>query len=459
LVWSNWKAFMGEKQTDDTTEYVIPTVSAPASTGFVVGSLWDCFGLPTGIQNLEVSALFSRGYNLIVREWFIDQNLMGQAATGYPVVDVDNGPDTVTDYVLRRRCKRPDYFTSCLPWAQKSEAVSLPLGTTAPVIGNNVDCYAFNAGASADSANREVRTATGNAYVNLNASAAAAAMIRWGKYSDRSYTGLEVDLSDATAATINSLREAFQLQKLLERDARGGTRYAEVIMSHFGVTDPQHAVLQRPVYLGGGSQPLSMHMVPQTSATGATGTPQANLSAYGIGASTSNGFTQSFTEHGMIIGLLNVRADLTYQQGLNRMWSRSTKYDFYWPALAHLGEQSVLNKEIYAQDPTVDTGSTGTPDNERVFGYQERYAEYRYGVSQITGELRSTFTTPLDVWHLAQEFSALPTLGRTFIEDTPPIDRISAVTTAPHFVADTFTQCHCVRPMPVYSVPGLIDHF
>jgi len=454
LVWDNWKAFMGEKKTDDTTDYVVPTVVAPATTGFAVGSLYDYLGVPTGIPGIEISSLFHRAYNLVFREWFMDQNLMGTDAHGYPVVDVDDGTDTVTDYVLRRRCKRPDYFSSCLPWPQKSDAVSLPLGGDAPVLGIGKLTNSFNAGA-ANGVYESDGTTSNYATSSWIDSTSGDNAYHVEQDGSTGYPNIRADLSAATAYTINSLREAFQLQRLLERDARGGTRYAEVIMSHFGVTDPQHAVLQRPVYLGGSSQPISTQIVPQTTATGLTGgsTAQGNLSAYGIGASLRNGFTHSFTEHGIILGLLNVRADLTYQQGLDRMFSRSTRYDFYFPALAHLGEQAVLNQEIYAQ------GTGHTADDAGVFGYQERYAEYRYGISKITGQLRSTYATSLDIWHLSQEFESLPTLGRDFIEENPPIGRISAVTTTDQFVLDSFIQCNCVRPMPIYSVPGLIDHF
>ena len=265
------------------------------------------------------------------------------------------------------------------------------------------------------------------------------------------YPHVRADLSNAIAATINSLREAFQLQRMFERDARGGTRYIEILKSHFGVTSPDFR-LQRPEYLGGGSTMINTAPIPQTSSTDAT-TPQGNLAAMGSFSHHGIGFNKSFVEHGVIIGLLSVRADLTYQQGLNRMFSRSTRYDFYWPALSHLGEQAVLNKEIFAQgsvDPTVDAG---------VFGYQERFAEYRYKPSIITGKFRSTYAQSLDVWHLAQEFGSLPTLGATFIQENPPMDRVKALTTEPDFLLDVAFNLTSARPMPVYSVPGLIDHF
>jgi len=269
----------------------------------------------------------------------------------------------------------------------------------------------------------------------------------WDRWIDPNGT-LYADLSSATAATINSLREAFQLQRLLERDARGGSRYTEIVRSHFGTISPD-ARLQRPEYLGGGSASINISAVEQTSSTDST-SPQGNLAAYGVVRDSGNGFTHSFTEHCIVIGLVNVRADLTYQQGIPRMFSRQSRYDFYWPALAHLGEQAVLNKEIYAQ---------GTGADNDVFGYQERWAEYRYYPSKITGKMRSTDPQSLDVWHLSQEFSSLPVLSSQFIEDNPPINRVVAVPSEPQFVFDSYFDLRCTRPMPVYSVPGLIDHF
>lgn len=271
-------------------------------------------------------------------------------------------------------------------------------------------------------------------------------------------SGLIADLSAATAATINSLREAFQLQKMMERDARGGTRYVEIIKSHFGVSSPD-ARLQRPEYLGGGTRPVVIEPLPKTNETTPAINPVGTLRAIGYCNQSGIGFTKSFTEHGVILGLVNVRADLTYQQGLNRMWSRQTRYDYYFPALAHLGEQEVLNKEIYAQAQTVDTDADGIPDNDEIFGYQERWAEYRYYPSLITGQLRSAHSTPLDAWHLSQEFGALPVLNSSFIQEAVPMDRVVAVTSNPDFTFDAYFDINCTRPMPMYSVPGLIDHF
>lgn len=259
------------------------------------------------------------------------------------------------------------------------------------------------------------------------------------------------DLEAATSVDINSLRQAFQVQRLLERDARGGTRYTEIIRSHFGVISPD-ARLQRPEYLGGGTSYVTVSPIAQTQRTDnpATGTPQGNLAAMGTSTWSGHGFTKSFTEHCTLLGFVSVRADLTYQDGLDRMWSRRTRFDFYWPALAHIGEQAVLNKEIYLQ---------GDAEDEDVFGYQERYAEYRYKPSRISGKFRSSDPQTLDIWHLAQEFSSLPTLSQAFIEDKPPVTRVIAVQDEPQFLMDAWFDLKCARPMPIYGVPGMIDHF
>jgi len=437
LIWNNWEKMNGaQDDPGDSTDYLVPVLDAPNPGGHEVGSLFDYFGIPTEIASLEHSALWSRAYNLIWNQWFRDQNLQDSV-----VVDKDDGPDDPTDYVLLRRGKRHDYFTSCLPWPQKGDDVSLPLGTSAPVVTTDETIKL-----TLDQVNwNYVQANSGlNDYIRLEPNVAGGSDDLM-KFGDQ--TGLETDLSTATAATINALRQAFQLQRLYERDARGGTRYTEIVQSHFGVTSPD-ARLQRPEYLGGGSFPVNVHPVPQMSVAGAT--PQGNLAAIGTASISRSGFSKSFTEHCILLGLVSVRADLTYQQGLNRMFSRRTRWDFYWPALAHLGEQAVLNKEIYAD---------GTANDEDVFGYQERYAEYRYKPSVITGQFRSTFATTLDVWHLSQEFGALPVLDDTFIQENPPVDRVIAVPAEPHFLYDSYINLKCARPMPVYGVPGLIDHF
>lgn len=442
LVWDNWQKFNGEqKNPSDSTDFLIPKV---IGTNVQSQTLWDYFGLPTNVDGpLQVNALPFRAYNLIFNEWFRDENL--QESLKVPTGD---GPDNLTDYNLVRRGKRHDYFTSCLPWPQKGPGVEISIGGSASVSFSSGGTPSFDVSSSdvALSAGNLMAAGPTNTSVGVyrGGSANSARLLTW-KDAGLSATA---DLSTATPISINDLRQAFQIQKLYERDARGGTRYTEILRSHFGVISPD-ARLQRPEYLGGSSARISINPVQQTSSTNET-TPQGNLAAFGVVSDSFHGFSKSFVEHGYVFGFVNVRADLTYQQGVNRMWSRRGRFDFYWPVLAHLGEQAVLNQEIYAQ---------GNSDDEKVFGYQERYAEYRYYPSQITGKFRSTDPQPLDSWHLAQKFSSLPTLSAQFIQDDPPVDRVVAVQDEPQFLFDSYIRLKCARPMPVYSVPGLVDHF
>lgn len=480
LLWKHFKNFMGEQaKPDDSIDYVVPVFKD--DTVFDELSLGDYFGLPVGKKTRDVISLPFRAYNLIWNEWFRDENLQDSV----PFDDGD-GDDDIDDFNLLKRGKRHDYFTSALPWPQKGDAVDLPLNDTTQLlplkmITGSDDNYVYHQAVGSlplyssggqDPSNdftgfrsfgsRIVNgpKPTGNVditgsdieyrYNSDSFTAPSYPDTSW-KYSDYAKP-IFAELTALGSVTINSLRQAFQLQKFLENCARSGTRYTEIIRGHFGVISPD-ARLQRPEYLGGRSTRININPVVQTSSTDAT-SPQGNLSAFGVVGSDTNVMSRSFTEHGYIIGLVSVRADLTYQQGLNRMWSRKTRYDFYWPTFAHLGEQSVLNKEIFYQDD-----DSKHDENEAVFGYQERYAEYRYFPNQITGRFRSTAAQPLDSWHLAQKFDSLPTLGPDFIQENPPMDRVVSVPSEPDILFDSFVQVKAARPMPLYGVPGLVDHF
>lgn len=463
LVWEHWQNFCFEQEDPDvSTDYVVPTCKLEGGnageTG--IGTLWDYFALPTGLTNaLTVNALPFRMYYLIWNEWFRDENLQKSVKIDKSDTNAVFKQDRVSDqpswifssdttyvngFALAPRGKRFDYFTSALPFQQKGPGVEISLSGDAPVKG----LYLYGSGAVSgevgyDSAGNvlPVGSPVNTAYPYLLKE-------RTGAVGPNNLPQVYADLSDLSAISISSLRTAFQMQKFYERLARGGSRYTEVLTSFFGVVSPDSR-LQRPEYLGGSSKMMNINPVAQTSSTGDV-TPQGNLAAYGVSASKYHAFTKSFVEHGYIIGLLEVRADLTYQQGINKMWLRSTVYDWYWPTFSHLSEQAILNAEIYAQ---------GTEEDKGVFGYQERYAEYRYHPSEICGHFRSTYTKPLDVWHLSQKFDSLPTLSDQFIQDSPPIERVIATKNYPHFLIDIGFKYHTTRAMPMYGIPGLVDHF
>jgi len=452
LLWENWEKFMGEQDNPgDSTEFIQPYIQSPLN-GYQVGTIFDQMGLPT-VGQVAVGAtvitqvLPLRMYNRVWNEWYRDQNLQDSVP-----MHVDDGPDPVADYTLLRRGKRHDYFTSCLPFLQKGTAVPMPVGTSAPVVPLPGSVSDFEAPSFRSATDETVSTlsflTTGASSHTASTTNQTAGTLTWDET-----TGLYADLAAATGATINLFRQSIMIQSLMEKDARGGTRYAEIVRSHFGVISPD-ARLQRPEYLGGGSQAIAINPVSQTAEAGSA--PVGTQGAYST-VVARGGFTQSFTEHGFVMCLASVRADLTYQQGVRRMWFRGlngTKYEHYWPSLAQLGEQAVLSQEIFAD---------GTNDDADVFGYQSRWSEYQHHPSTICGLFRSTIPSgSLDVWHLSQEFATRPVLDDVFIQENPPINRVTSVnggTGTAQFIMDAFFVNKAARPLPLYSVPATLGRF
>ena len=447
IVWENFQRMMGEQdKPGDSTDFVVPSVTPPAG-GWLLGELACHFGLPILVDSGPVQSLPFRAYNKCVNDWFRDENLVDPAP-----VPTDDGPDDPSEFKLLRRGKRHDYITSCLPFAQKGQAVELPLGTSAPVTitGDGTPSFDTNAGTGGPG-NMRVSELDGGVSIQ-NVSAGAGPNEDDATWVNPALIG-DVDLSNATAATINQLRESFQIQRLFERDARGGSRYVELLRSHFGIMNYPDARLQRAEFLGSARTTLSTHVVPTTASAPPPKNTIGSLGAFVTGSTQGRVFTKSFVEHGHVIGLISIRADLTWQQKTHRMWKRGLlgRFDYYWPAFAHLGEQQVYNHEVL---------TLGDAADDEVWGYQERFAEYRYGDSMVTGSFRSDAPQSLDTWHLAVDFGGQrPALNETFILEHPPIDRVIAVQDEDEFLLDCVFDIVNARPMPTYSVPGMIDHF
>lgn len=464
LVYEDYEKFFGSSQGPEGNwkyddSHLMPGVTSPKG-GWPCMSIADYFGLPIGIENLRVNALPFRCYNRIIADWYLPSTYELPS----PVCNVGADDDDPSIYNVWSRLKRPDYFTSALIAPQRGPGVDLPIGDFAPVVGTGETLGLMNGsgitcGTILDSSNSlnagyvagtklPFKATTNSPHITGN-------LVGVGVTTDATKSGLKADLSSATSISINSMRQAFQLQRALERDQRGGVRYVSQLLAHFGVRSPD-ARLQRSEYLGGGSAPIQVHTVANTN--GASDSTPASLSAYALSSKSGVGFVKSFVEHGYVIGLVSVRADLTYQQGVPRMFDRWARFDYYYPVFAHLGEQFIKNKEIFAQGSKA-LDSSGLPIDEQPFGYQERFAEYRYSVSKITGEFRSTFAEPLDAYHLAQKFNNLPTLNSEFLAENVPMSRVKAVTDGPDFLYDSYISLNCVRPMPLFGVPGLVDHF
>lgn len=463
LTWSNWERFMGEQLTiADGTDFVTPQITPNLSEVSTVGSIWDYMGLTvngaTGVGLESYNALPFRAYNLIWNDWFRDQDLQSPIA-----VPTGDGPDAATVGSIQFRGKRHDYFTTCRPWPQKPnlgvtagwwsagdelrqvepgrDFLTIPYGgihgVGAPVSGLGVDLATLTGGSV------NVKESGGRLPTYTPSYSNSAMRIR----------AQATDASPDVKVLVNDIRTAMMFQAWQERNARGGTRYAEIVRSHFGVVSPDSR-LQRPEFLGGGRTYITTTPVNQTSASGITGstTLLGEQAATGTLSAYNHGFSASFTEHGIVLGLMNVRADLTYQQGVNRMWYRKSKFDYYWPGFAHLGEQAVFSKEIF---------SDGTAGDNTVFGYQERWSEYKYKPSRVSAYMRSSAPTPLDMWHFAQLFNPRPVLNGTYMLDVPPLARVLQTGVVQHqsFLCDMMFETRMVRAMPMYSIPGVGTRF